>query len=256
MNKIREYLKIKNLWVLLFMGGSNVTVGILTIGIACLLFGVFQRRLLGRLVGQVKREEDKLRYNFDARKRYMENQMGQSAQALRQIAGLISVPQKQKKITSQDLVYLKEDIAGSLCQECEKQKLCWGKQYARTHETVMCVMEASRQRGKVDRKDLPPAFLETCERAAEFVRNVNRHYELYRLNQSWENRMAQSAQLIQGQYEAMALYLDHMREHFAGEIEAQETLRHSIMSHLKRQGFKVRQITVMSDERENRRCCN
>ena len=241
-----------NLWVLLFMGGSNVTVGILTIGIACLLFGVFQRRLLGRLVGQVKREEDKLRYNFDARKRYMENQMGQSAQALRQIAGLISVPQKQKKITSQDLVYLKEDIAGSLCQECEKQKLCWGKQYARTHETVMCVMEASRQRGKVDRKDLPPAFLETCERATEFVRNVNRHYELYRLNQSWENRMAQSAQLMQGQYEAMALYLDQMREHFAGEIEVQERLRHSIMSHLKRHGFKVRQITVMSDERENR----
>ncbi len=241
-----------NLWVLLFMGGNNVTAGILTIGIACLLFGILQRRLLGRLVGQVKKEEEKLRYSFDARKRYMEHQMGQSAQALRQIAGLISVPPKQKKITGQDLVYLKEDIAGSLCQECEKQRLCWGKQYARTHETVVCVMEASRQRGKVERKDLPVAFLETCDRAADFVKAVNRHYELYRLNQSWENRMAQSAQLVQGQYEAMALYMDQVREHFAGELETEERMRCSIMSHLKRQGLKILQVTVMADEREDR----
>ncbi len=241
-----------SLWVLLFMGGSNVTAGILTIGFACLVFGILQRRLLGKLVGQVKKEEDKLRYSVDARKRYMEHQMGQSAQALRQIAKLIAVPQKQKKITSQDLVYLKEDIAGSLCLECEKQKICWGKQYASTHETVLCVMEASRSKGKVERSDLPAAFLGICERAADFVKNVNRHYELYRLNQSWENRMAQSAQLVQEQYEAMALYMDQLREHFAGELEAEEKLRHSIMSHMKRQGIKAWQVTVMADEREDR----
>ncbi len=241
-----------SLWILLFMGGSNVTAGILTIGLACLLFGILQRRLLGRLVSQVKKEEDKLRYSADARKRYMEHQMGQSAQAMRKIAQLISVPPKQKKITGQDLVYLKEDIASSLCHECEKQRLCWGKQYASTHETVVCVMEASRHRGKVERKDLPVSFLETCGQATDFVKTVNRHYELYRLNQSWENRMAQSAQLVQGQYEAMALYMDQMREHFASELEAEEKLRLSLLSHLKRQGIKVLQVTVMADEREDR----
>ncbi len=241
-----------SLWLLLFMGGSSVTSGILTVGLACLVFGILQRRLLGGLVAQVKKEEEKLRYSFDARKRYMEHQMAQSAQALRQIAQLIAIPPKQKKITGQDLVYLKEDIAGSLCVQCNKQKICWGKQYACTHETVLCIMEASRFRGKVERKDLPNNFLETCDRASDFVKAVNRHYELYRLNQSWENRMAQSAQLMQGQYEAMAVYMDQLREHFAGELEAEERLRQSIVQHLKRQGVNLLQVTVMADERENR----
>lgn len=241
-----------SLWILLFMGGRNVMPGILTIGAACLVFGILQRRLLGRLVGKVKKEEEELRYSKDARKRYMEHQMGQSAQALREIAQLIAVPQKRRRITGQDLVYLKEDIAGSLCQDCEKQRICWGKQYARTHEAVVCVMEASRQKGKVERRDLPPLFLETCDLATDFVKAVNRHYELYRLNQSWENRMAQSAQLVQGQYQAMAAYLDQMRDHFAGELEAEEKVRQTIWNHLRRQGFKVDRVTVMADEREDR----
>ena len=241
-----------SLWLILFMGGNSVAVGILTLGLACLIFGMMQRRMLGNLVGQVKKEEDKLHYTADARKRYMEHQMGQSVQALRKIAQLITIPPNQKRITGQDLVYLKEDIAGSLCQECCKQKLCWGKQLACTHETILCVMEASRSRGIVERKDIPTGFLETCDRAGDFVKAVNRHYELYRLNQSWENRMAQSARLIQGQYEAMAGYMEQMREHFSGELEAEERLRQSIVQHLKRQGLDLLQVTVMADEREDR----
>ena len=241
-----------SLWLLLFMGGSSVTSGIMTVGLACIVFGLLQRRLLGGLVGQVKKEEEKLRYSTDARKRYMEHQMGQSSEALRQIAQLIAVPPKQRKITGQDLVYLKEDIAGSLCIQCSKQKICWGNQYARTHETILCIMEASRSKGRVERKDIPQIFLETCDRAGDFVKAVNRHYELYRLNQSWENRMAQSVQLIQGQYEAMARYMEDLREHFAAELEAEERLRQSIVQHLKRQGVRLQQVTVMADEREDR----
>ena len=244
------------LWVILFMGGHSVVPGILTMGAACLIFGMLSmggaRKRLIRLLGKVKKEEEEIRKSTDARKRYLEHQMGQSAEAFRQIADLIAVPPKQKKITGQDLVYLKEDIAGSLCHECEKQRVCWGKQYARTHETVVRVMEASRQKGKVERKDLPAAFLETCEHATDFVRTVNRHYELYRLNQSWENRMAQSAQLVQEQYEAMAVYLDQMRMHFAGELEAEERIRRKMINLLKQQGIRMDRAEVMADEREDR----
>ena len=241
-----------SLWVILFMGGESVAPGILTIGAACLVFGLLQRRLLYRLVGQVKREEEKLLGSTDARKRYMEHQMGQSAEALRQVAQLIDVPKRQRRITGQDLVYLKEDIAVRLCQECENQRICWGSQYARTHETVLKVMEASRQKGRVQRSDLPEIFLDTCQRPTDFVKAVNRYYELYRLNQSWENRMAQSARLVQGQYESMAQYLDQVREHVVSQVESEEKLKRSIEEHLKRQGMRAERITVMANEREDR----
>ena len=241
-----------SLWIILFMGGENVAPGILTLGMACLVFGLWQRRLLLRLVGQVKREEEKKLGSTDARKRYMEHQIGQSAEALRQVAQLITVPDRKRRISGQDLVYLKEDIAGRLCQECENQRICWGKQYARTHETVVRVMEATRQKGRVQRNDLPAAFLDICKRPADFVKAVNRYYELYRLNQSWENRMAQSAYLVQGQYESMALYLEQMKNHMGMQLESEEKLRRSIEGQLKRQGLRADRVAVMANEREDR----
>lgn len=241
-----------SLWVILFMGGESVAPGILTVGAACLVFGLLQRRLLYKLVGRVKREEEKKLGSTDARKRYMEHQIGQSAEALRQVAQLITVPDRQRRITGQDLVYLKEDIAGRLCHDCENQRICWGKQYARTHETVLRVMEATRNNGRVQRSDLPAAFLDICQRPTDFVKAVNRYYELYRLNQSWENRMAQSARLVQGQYESMAQYLEQIRAHMGTQLESEEKLRRSIEQYLKRQGLRAQRIMVMANEQEDR----
>ena len=237
-----------SLWVLLFMGGINVVPGILTVGTALLLFGLTPAKAIEK--AQKKRKPEKgLEKQWQ---RYFENALGQGAQAFQKMADLICVPRRQLRITSQDLVYLKEDLAGALCQECENQKICWGKQYARTHEAVVRVMEASRQKGRVERRDLSKEFLESCCRAGDFVRTVNRHYELYRLNQSWENKMAQSAQLLQGQYEAMAAYLGTMREHFAGELEAEEAVKQRIFRYVKRQGIPVGDIWALTSEKENR----
>lgn len=235
-----------SLWVVLFMGGSNVIPGILTISAALLMFGLTPGRALEKAAKRSKNEKG-LEKQWQ---RYFENELGKGARAFQTMADLILVPNRQLRITSQDLVYLKEDIAGSLCQECENQKSCWGKQYARTHEAVVQVMEASRQKGRVERKDLSKEFLDHCQRAGDFVRTVNRHYELYRLNQSWENKMAQSAQLLQGQYEAMAAYLETMREHFLGELETEQALKQKVFRYLKQQGIAARDIWVLVSEKE------
>lgn len=236
------------LWVILFMGGSNVMAGIWTVGAASLLFAAFPAALLQRM----KRPSAQEHTAHAAAARCLEIELGRGAQAFQKIADLIRVPDKQTRITSQDLAYLKEDIATALCQECEKQKECWGSQYARTHNAVVCVMEASRQKGKVERKDLPDGFLESCLRAMDFVRTVNRHYELYRLNQSWENRMAQSAKMLQGQYEAMAEYLAGMREHYMTEAAAEQQVSWDWLQHLQSQGIPVKAVEIEADEREDR----
>lgn len=237
-----------SLWVIILMGGENVIPGVLTIGSACLAFGIIPQQLTDKMKSRRKAEQAQ----GSPWQRYIENQLSQGAEAFRQIAGLIRIPPRQLKITSQDLVYLKEDIAGSLCQDCESQRLCWGSQYAKTHETVVRVMEASRQKGRVQRSDLPAEFLKTCQQVSDFVRTVNRHYELYRLNQSWENRMAQSAQMLRGQYESMADYLEEMRCHFAGELSAEQQAKQQILRHFARQGLPIRGAWVMADEKENR----
>lgn len=236
-----------SLWIMLIMGGSSVVSGLLSLAAACLAALLVPSTLFGRIAGKTGGKESGRCLSWI---HYVTAQMAAGAQAYQEVAALIQVPGRKRRISSQDLIYLKEDIATGLCQDCPGQRLCWGRLYARTHNAVVCVMQASQQKGKVQRADLPAEFLETCRRPTDFVRTVNRHFELYRLNQSWENRMAQSAKMIQNQYLAMASYMQEIQSHLAEQIEAEEKAKQTIQKELKRQGFLLRDLWVQSATRQ------
>ena len=234
------------LWILLFMGGQSVMTGLFTVGISSFLFGTIPTALLK------KPHHEKERKSVPPTERYLERRFNRGAEAFQRMAELITVPSQKTQITSQDLVYLKEDIAVGLCQECEKQPLCWGKRYTKTHETVVRVMEASRSKGKVERSDVPLDFLQTCQQATDFVRAVNRHYELYRLNQSWENRMARHAKLLQGYCHTMADFLSDTQEHFVSGIAEEEAASKKLTQLFNAQGIRARRLSVVVDNHEEK----
>lgn len=117
-------------------------------------------------------------------------------------------------------------------------------------------MDAARSKGIIEKKDIPLYFLNRCRNSEEFIRRTNRHYELYRLNLSWENRMRRSAAITADQLHNMAEMLQNMRNYLCAQLEMDQSLGHKMQEELMRGNLPVLRTQVLKDLKTDRYTLN
>ncbi len=232
------------LYLLLFMKDSLV-VGLLTLAGALLFWSLW-----------VRRDEETIYCELPEKKnrewqRYLERRLERSAGAFAGLADLMPMWETRKRLSERDTAYLMENVAGRVCGDCSRKADCWSTHFSLTQETIQQIMEASGEKGRIEEQDLPEEFRGNCGRTHEFVKMVNRHFELYRLNLSWENRMGKGRELIRRQYEGIAEYLENLRSHIAFEVTEEVKLRMEFKRFLHRQRFEAGDPWVAADQQED-----
>lgn len=155
---------------------------------------------------------------------YKEHRIQRMENALFQIADAISDRPVQSRLSEKDMVYLCSDIAGRMCDRCPKHAQCWGSELHATYRVIGDVMYATQKHGKICRSDISGDFLKKCPEGDEFVRLVNRYFEIYRLNLSWENRLEKNLRLASMEMRQMAQQLMHLRTHDEEDREFENKL--------------------------------
>ena len=231
------------LYLLLFMNRS-LWAGLLTLAGGTAAF----------LLWPVQLEEKRKTDEEGEWRRYLRYQLDKSADAFRRLAELTPEAAVRDRLSRQDTAYLMENVAGRVCRDCSGKEECWSLRLSRTYETIQQIMTAAGGKGWIEEKDLPAEFVRICPRITGFVQMVNRHYELYRLNLSWENRLSKSRRLIRGQYEILASCLERSREHLIADLKEEREVKRQAERLLRRQGIGAFDIWALADEREDRIC--
>lgn len=181
-------------------------------------------------------------------KTYQEQQIQRMETALQSLAEAISARPVQSRLSEKDMAFLCSDIAGRMCEKCERHMKCWGSEFHATYHVIGQVMQATQKKGKICRSDISGNFLENCPQGDEFVRLVNRYFEIYRLNLSWENRLEKNMHLASMQLQSVAKQLKNLRN----EGIPDETIEKQFVQKLSGMGYRIFGIEIKIDKKQLR----
>ncbi|MBQ7916237.1 MAG: SpoIIE family protein phosphatase [Firmicutes bacterium] len=187
---------------------------------------------------------------------HVNRMLSRSAASMEEMGDLLRECNREKSLNSLDTSRIIEDLSQRVCDGCHFHSVCWGGSFSETYETIAAIMEAGRSKGIIEKKDIPLYFLNRCRNSDEFIKRTNRHYELYRLNLSWENRMRRSAMISAEQMHSMADMLQNMRNYLCAQLELDQNLSTRLQEELGRANVPVQRTQVLKDLKTDRYTLN
>lgn len=117
-------------------------------------------------------------------------------------------------LTREDALASMQMAAAMVCGGCSQCNLYTDSGKEESYYPYY-LLRAFEQKGQVDEADLPRFFQETCSRAKEYVRQLNRGLGRATMNLEWKNRFLESRDAVMVQFREMAVIL----EEFAHQME-------------------------------------
>lgn len=191
-----------------------------------------------------------------AMQQHVNRMLARSASSMEEMGEVLRETTREKTLSTLDTGRIFEDLSERVCSGCEFHSVCWGGNFSETYETIEAIMGAARSKGIIEKKDIPLYFLNRCRNSEEFIRRTNRHYELYRLNLSWENRMRRSAGIAADQLHNMADMLQNMRNYLCAQLELDQNLSRRLQEELQRCNLPVLRTQVLRDLKTDRYSLN
>ncbi len=110
------------------------------------------------------------------------------------------------------------ELKEMVCAGCPLWRVCWGKKFESTKNTLEYLRETVKRDERIRPADLDPGFTERCSRSGEMIVGMNCLYRLQRLKQCWENCRQEGRELVSGHLRG----INGVVEQLALEAEAEK----------------------------------
>ncbi|MBR6728959.1 MAG: SpoIIE family protein phosphatase, partial [Clostridia bacterium] len=138
--------------------------------------------------------------------------------------------------------------ADSVCRDCSLMHYCWQKEYNNTRRALLSLYDKMELHGAALIKDVPAEFKGACIRLEEFLKALNKSYEIYKINLMWAGRVTESRQLAIGQLKNISSVLEHLKhELMVAPLDAVR-LERKVLAALDRNGIAVRNVHITGKE--------
>jgi stage II sporulation protein E len=164
---------------------------------------------------------------------------------------LETITERQIKIKQKEIDMIFEDISERLCKNCRNCCLCWDTHYKEAYQATCDLFDVAEKKGYIENKDVPEYFLENCTCSDELVLEINRGFEITKLNNIWSNRLAESREVIAGQLKEVSSAIHSLTGDIYGAARVMKNEEGKVIRRLRTQHIDVRNITVV--ERRDKR---
>lgn len=94
------------------------------------------------------------------------------------------------------------------CKRCENYEKCWSKNYHKMYETTFNAITHLQLKGDIKADDLEETC---CENKALLTEGLNFSYEIYKVNQDWQQRMNENKKHISNQLKEVSNALNKVK---------------------------------------------
>ena len=148
----------------------------------------------------------------------------------------------------QDITVLFDKVADRVCRDCSLCLHCWDRNFYDTYQVMFRIVEGLEAKGRIEINDIPPYFLDRCERINDFVDAVNSAYELFKVDMVWKNRIGESRGLISQQFEGLSNVISSLAEEIDVEVNFSGALEDEAYIALNNAGIKTREVVVYKNK--------
>lgn len=164
---------------------------------------------------------------------------------------LETITERQTKVKQKEIDLIFEEISERLCKNCRNCSFCWEINLKEAYQATCDLFDVANKRGYIAERDIPEYFLENCICSNDLVLEINRGFEMAKLNNIWSNRLAESREVIAGQLREVSSVIQSITTDIYGAARVMENEESKVIKKLRSGHVDVRDITVL--ERAGRR---
>ena len=200
------------------------------------------------VVSAVSPGMDSNREYIDKIKEETIQRLGAFASAFEKLAFTFSGLSKPSKtsLNKKDVAQLIDDLAARACHSCDRKEECWEESFYETYRHVFALLSVCGSKGSVKIEDAPKEFL--CIKQEMFLSHLNTIFALYKQNLQWNNRIAESRDLVSQQLQGVSGIMRRL----AGEIDISlrfhEGFEEEMITALLRNKIDVDSVLVLEDK--------
>jgi len=150
-------------------------------------------------------------------------------------------------LNKRDANQLIDDLAARACNNCERKNRCWDDNFYDTYRHVFTLLGICGNHGSVSPEDTDGEFMEACIHFESFLSHLNTIFALYKQNLLWNNRIAESRELVSQQLQGVSGIMQRL----AGEIDLNlrfhENIEEEIIAALLKHKIDVDSVLVLED---------
>lgn len=184
----------------------------------------------------------------DSFREQIEERLTLASESFRTLADtFVRISDKEDKPDSREVAALFDLAASQVCRTCSKSAECWKRNFNATYQTLYQLLERLERKGAVRKLDVDPFFTERCLKLDAFLTEINRLYEIYKINQVWKQKLSENRLLVGEQFSGVAEILDRMNGELHQDFEANLATAGEIQGELEKLGLRPGQVTLSKE---------
>lgn len=139
---------------------------------------------------------------------HMQNKLVMAAASFQKLADtFVRLSDKRNQVDMQDIAAMFDAAADRICRSCPRVNECWNRDFNATYKTMFKFLEIMERKGELQAQDVEPYFAGRCIRLDGLIKEVNRLFEIYKINQVWKSKLCENRELVGEQFGGVAQIL-------------------------------------------------
>ncbi len=164
----------------------------------------------------------------------------------------VRISDKQSEVDMEDVALLFDTAAERICGRCNRVRECWQIQFSTTYKTMFRFLEILERKGVLEKEDAGERFLERCPRHHSLIKEINRLYEIYKINQVWKSKLCENRELVSQQFHGVAETLRRISHEVSDACVFDHLAEEEILSRLHSRGVDAERVWVIQPEHAGR----
>jgi len=156
------------------------------------------------------------------------------------------ISDKKNQLDMEDIAFLFDTAAERVCRNCSKVQECWKKQFQATYKTMFRFLEILERKGVLDIEDAGSFFQGRCIRLESLVKEVNRLFEIYKINQVWKSKLCENRELVSQQFRGVAEILKRISAEVEETAVFDSLAADEIAARLRGRGIVLHRVQVFT----------
>ena len=194
-----------------FLGERTEVIGYLDIPLSVMLTMFTSESLIrriGRIGGLTTDNSDSERL-----KEYIKTRLNTAASSFRILAEtFLDLSDKQNNVDMEDVSMMFDRTADRVCRECSRMSECWVNNFNNTYKSLFHMLEVMERKGELTESDVNEYFSKKCLRLRGIVKEMNRFFEIYKINCVWKSKLQENRELAGEQLGSVAHILDSIAD--------------------------------------------
>ena len=190
-------------------------------------------------------------------KKHIQSRLEMTAASFQNLSEtFVRLSDKKNQADMQDIAALFDTAADRVCRKCTKVRDCWQKNFNATYKTMFKFLEIMERKGVLEERDVDSGFAGQCICLDSLIKEVNRLFEIYKINQIWKDKLYENREMAGEQFSGVAAILNQMAEELNADASFDNLASEEIRCRLADKGINAAAIQVMlNDHRRSVRLC-